>query len=86
MKKKKKVSVLFQVAVLFVIGVVLIGTISAVALYRYSTRYVRERLKTLGSRRSRPCLKVTRSSIQADWQKRSIPTVRCLEQSGSWKT
>ena len=49
MEKKRKVSVLFQVAVLFVIGVIVIGAVSAVALYRYSTRYVRERLETQGS-------------------------------------
>ena len=48
MEKKKKVSLLYQVAMLFIIGVILIGALSIVALYRFSTRYVMERLETSG--------------------------------------
>ena len=48
MEKKKKVSLLFQVAMLFIIGVILIGTLSTFALYIFSTRYVMERLETSG--------------------------------------
>ena len=49
MKKKKKISLLVQIALLFIVGVILIGMLSAVALYSYSTRYVRDRLETLGN-------------------------------------
>lgn len=48
MEKKGKVSLLFQVAMLFVIGVILIGALSIVALYGFSTKYVMERLETSG--------------------------------------
>ena len=48
MEKKKKVSLLFQVAMLFIIGVILIGTLSTFALYVFSTKYVMERLETSG--------------------------------------
>ena len=53
MEKKKKVSLLYQVAMLFIIGVILIGALSIVALYRFSTRYVMERLETSGTVRLR---------------------------------
>lgn len=46
MKQKKKVSLLFQIAMLFIIGVILIGALSIVALYGFSTKYVMERLET----------------------------------------
>ena len=48
MEKKKKVSILFQIAILFIFGVILIGALSIVALYRFSTRYVMERMETSG--------------------------------------
>ena len=48
MKKKKRVSLLFQIAILFIFGVVLIGALSIVALYSFSTRYVMERMETSG--------------------------------------
>lgn len=48
MENKKKVSVLFQIAILFVVGVILIGALSIFALYIFSTRYVMERLETSG--------------------------------------
>lgn len=48
MEKKKKVSVLFQIAILFVAGVMLIGALSIFALYIFSTKYVMERLETSG--------------------------------------
>ena len=49
MKKKKKISLLFQIAILFIVGVILIGTLSIVALYRFSSGYVMERLETTGN-------------------------------------
>ena len=49
MKQKKKVSLLFQIAMLFIIGVILIGALSIVALYGFSTKYVMERLETSGN-------------------------------------
>ena len=49
MEKKKKVSLLFQVAMLFIIGVIVIGTLSTFALYIFSTRYVMERLESSGN-------------------------------------
>ena len=49
MEKKKKVSVLFQIAMLFIVAVILTGALSIVAVYRFSTRYVLERLETSGS-------------------------------------
>ena len=49
MKKKNKISLLFQVAILFIVGVILIGTLSIVALYRFSSGYVMERLETTGN-------------------------------------
>lgn len=49
MKKEKKVSLLFQIAMLFIIGVILIGALSIAAVYRFSTRYVMERLETSGN-------------------------------------
>lgn len=48
MKKKIRVSLLFQIAMLFIVGVILIGVISTIALYGFSTRYVMERLETSG--------------------------------------
>ena len=48
MGKKKRVSLLFQTAILFIVGLILVGTLTAVALYRFSTRYVRERLERQG--------------------------------------
>ena len=48
MKKKIRVSLLFQIAMLFIVGVILIGAISTIALYEFSTRYVMERLETSG--------------------------------------
>ena len=48
MRKKKKVSLLFQTAILFIAGVILVVALSALAMYRFSTRYVRERLETQG--------------------------------------
>ena len=48
MEKKKKVSLLFQIAILFIVGVTLIGALSIVALYWFSTRHVMERLETSG--------------------------------------
>ena len=48
MKKKIRVSLLFQIAMLFIVGVILIGVISTIALYEFSTRYVMERLETSG--------------------------------------
>ena len=49
MKKKKNVSVLFQIAMLFIVAVILIGALSIVTLYRFSTRYVLERLEISGN-------------------------------------
>ena len=48
MKIKQKVSVLVQIAILFIVGVILIGILSLAALYSFSTRYVLERLETSG--------------------------------------
>lgn len=48
MKIKQKVSVLIQIAILFIVGVILIGILSLAALYSFSTRYVLERLETSG--------------------------------------
>ena len=52
-KKQKRTSLLIQIALLFIVGVLLIGAISSVALYGFSTRYVRERLETLGNSTAR---------------------------------
>ena len=49
MEKKKNVSVLFQIAMLFIVAVILIGALSIVTLYRFSTRYVLERLEISGN-------------------------------------
>ena len=49
MEKKKKVSVLLQIAILFIVAVILIGALSIVTLYRFSTRYVLERLEISGN-------------------------------------
>ena len=38
---------------LFIVGVILVGVISAVALFGFSTRFVRERLETLGNSTAR---------------------------------
>ncbi|MBO6040503.1 MAG: SpoIIE family protein phosphatase [Oscillospiraceae bacterium] len=40
---------IMQIALLFLVGVILIGAVSAVALYGFSTRYVREQLESLGN-------------------------------------
>ncbi|MDO5456065.1 MAG: hypothetical protein Q4F25_04010, partial [Eubacteriales bacterium] len=49
MNKKKKISLLFQIAILFIVGVIVIGALSIVALYRFSSGYVMERLETTGN-------------------------------------
>lgn len=52
MQNKKKISLLLQIAILFIVGVILIGALSAYALYGFTTRYVRERLETQGKQLS----------------------------------
>ena len=49
MERKEKVSLLFQIAMLFIVGVILTVALSIVTLYKFSTRYVRERLETSGN-------------------------------------
>ena len=49
MENKKKVSLLSQIAILFIIGVILIGALSIIALYGFSLKYVMERMETSGN-------------------------------------
>ena len=48
-EKKNTTSMISQIALLFLVGMLLIGAVSAVALYGFSTRYVREQLETIGN-------------------------------------
>lgn len=72
--KKKKVSILFQIAILFIFGVVLIG-----ALFMMASKILLEHNVKVGKSPALLC-----SSIRMACQKRSILMSRCSERSASW--
>ena len=46
MESRKKISILVQIAILFLAGLILIGALSNIILYRISVRYVRDTLES----------------------------------------